>query len=64
MMEFKLTMGFKLSQADREEKEKQLIQILIKLKETEEDAISRAKALSDAELVSEITDAGMCVDWE
>jgi hypothetical protein len=55
---------FALTVKERETKEKELIDILMKLKDTEEEATARAKSLSDSELISEITDAGMCVGWE
>jgi hypothetical protein len=54
----------KLSAEERLEKEAELIEILIQLKDAKEEATTRTKSLSDSELISEITDAGMCVGWE
>jgi hypothetical protein len=57
-------MTWGLTLEERKEKEEELVKLRMMLKDTEEEAKRGIESLSDSELIGEITDCGMCIDWE
>ena len=53
-----------MDKVERKEREEELVKLKIKLKDTEQEARKGLELLSDDELISEITDCGMCIGWE